>query len=73
MNNQISLMMKICLMLSATIISGLLDFTVLKQYVAPCGVVIAWAKFPKSESPTRFCPFWKKYFTQKNQNQITLH
>ena len=72
MNDQISLMMKICLMLSATIISGLLDFTVLKQYVHHVVLLLHGQSSLNLNHLPRFWPFWKKYFTQKNQNQITF-
>jgi len=62
MNDQISLMMKICLMLSTTIISGLLDFTVLKQYVHHVGLLLHGQSFPKSESPTKILAFLEEVF-----------
>ena len=37
-------------------------FYCVETIVAPCGVVIAWAKFPKSESPTNILNFLAKVY-----------
>ena len=33
---------------------------------APCGVVVAWTKFEKSESPTKILKFLKDTYPQKD-------
>ena len=55
-------MMNQCQKESIKIISVLLGFTVLKQYVHHCGVVVTWAKFPKAESPTNILAFLENVF-----------
>jgi hypothetical protein len=37
-------------------------FYCVKTICAPCGVVIAWAKFPKAESPTNILAFLENVF-----------
>jgi hypothetical protein len=43
-------------------------FYCVETICAPCGVVIAWTKFAKSESPTNILNF--KFIQQKNQGLI---
>jgi hypothetical protein len=38
------------------------NFYCVETICAPCGVVIAWTKFPKSESPTNILAFLEKVF-----------
>ena len=45
-------------------------FYCIETICAPCGVVIAWAKFAKSESPTNILSFWKKFIQQRSHVQI---
>jgi len=41
-------------------------FYCVETICAPCGVVIAWAKFPKSESPTHILNFLDKVYPNAN-------
>ena len=41
-------------------------FYCVETICAPCGVVIAWTKFVKSESPTKILKFLKDTYPQKN-------
>ena len=42
------------------------QFYCVETICAPCGVVIAWTKFAKSESPTKILKFLKDTYPQKN-------
>jgi hypothetical protein len=49
---------------------GPAKFYCIETICAPCGVIIAWTKFDKSESPTNILNFfYKKYILQKSLNQ----
>jgi len=37
-------------------------FYCVETICAPCGVVVTWAKFPKSESPTKILAFLETVF-----------
>ena len=42
------------------------QFYCVKTLCAPCGVVIAWTKFAKSELPTKILKFLKDTYPDKN-------
>jgi hypothetical protein len=44
-------------------------FYCVETMCAPCGVVISWAKFAKSESPANILKFLKSVYQQKSQGQ----
>jgi len=41
---------------------SLSQFYCVETVTVPCGVVIAWAKFPKSESPTKILDFLESVY-----------
>ena len=46
-------------------------FYCVETICAPCGVVVAWTKFDKSESPTKFS-FWSLFIQLRNQDMCIL-
>ena len=48
-------------------------FYCIETICAPCGVVIAWTKFVKSESPTNILDFLERiYPTEESRDDVTL-
>jgi hypothetical protein len=45
-------------------------FYCVKNICAPCGVVIAWAKFANAESPENFLNFFKQSIQQRSLSQL---
>ena len=72
MSRQNNHMMNQCLKESIKIISVLLGFTVLKQYVHHVGLLLPGQNFQKLNHLPIFWHFWKMCFTLKSPDQITF-